>query len=635
MYTDIKNDALQITAIYVLIGSAWILFSDTAVQLLVSDHELLTRLSVLKGWFFVALTGALLYRLISQSQRILQRQNTDLAALNEELLASEEELRQQVDELMSREEKIHKQNLVLQTLHTTALGLMQRLELEGVFQNIATCAAQLINTEHVFILLADETAPNGVRRISRSGSEAQNTYFGELWNGLSGQVYSRGEIMVIDDYSQWEHRIVSEMTEHIKAIVQVPLKVQHTMVGVLELAFIDSPRKFGQEELALLSRFAELASIALDNATLLDTYKRELAERIQAEDALKQSKRQLEFLSHHDSLTGLYNRAYFEKEINRLSRLEAGTAGIILCDLDGLKMINDTLGHSMGDEVLRAVASVLQRSFASDDMVARIGGDEFAVILPSNSLFVFDNACERIRRNIELYNEQQPTVPISLSMGFAVSKEIPIDAGALFKEADHKMYREKLHRQKSKKSAVIKALMKALEARDFITEGHGDRLQDLVEALAMAVGLPAAMIADLRLLARFHDIGKVGIPDHILFKPARLTEEEFLIMQSHCEIGYRIAKTAPELEPIADGILRHQEWWNGEGYPLGIGGQDIPIECRILAIADAYDAMTNERPYRQAMSREAAIDELRRGAGTQFDPALVEPFIQIIQQKQL
>jgi HD-GYP domain-containing protein (c-di-GMP phosphodiesterase class II) len=139
--------------------------------------------------------------------------------------------------------------------------------------------------------------------------------------------------------------------------------------------------------------------------------------------------------------------------------------------------------------------------------------------------------------------------------------------------------------------------------------------------------LPQAVVADMRLLAKFHDIGKVGIPDSILKKPGKLTQAEMVIMRQHCEIGYRIAKSSPDLEPIADCILKHQEHWDGNGYPLGISGEQIPIECRVLGIVDAFDAMTNDRPYRQAMTEDEAIKELLRCAGAQFDATLVEVFI--------
>jgi len=207
-----------------------------------------------------------------------------------------------------------------------------------------------------------------------------------------------------------------------------------------------------------------------------------------------------------------------------------------------------------------------------------------------------------------------------------------LNLNSLFKEADNNMYREKLYHSQSSRSAIVKTLMKALEARDYITEGHADRLQTLVSDMASFIGLPEQKIIDLRLFAQFHDIGKVGIPDRILFKAGSLTAEEFTEMQRHCEIGYRIAKSAPDLNYVADWILKHHEWWNGQGYPLGLQGEEIPLECRILAITDAYDAMTSHRPYRKAMLHEEALQELKKCANIQFDPQLVQAFIKVIEK---
>ena len=216
---------------------------------------------------------------------------------------------------------------------------------------------------------------------------------------------------------------------------------------------------------------------------------------------------------------------------------------------------------------------------------------------------------------------------------FAVSAEGPLNLSNLFKEADNNMYREKLYHSQSSRSAIVKTLMKALEARDYITEGHADRLQTLVSSMASFIGLPEQKIIDLRLFAQFHDIGKVGIPDRILFKAGPLTAEEFTEMQRHCEIGYRIAKSAPDLNYVADWILNHHEWWDGQGYPLGLQGEEIPLECRILAITDAYDAMTSHRPYRKAMLHEEALQELKKCANIQFDPQLVQAFIKVIEER--
>lgn len=196
-------------------------------------------------------------------------------------------------------------------------------------------------------------------------------------------------------------------------------------------------------------------------------------------------------------------------------------------------------------------------------------------------------------------------------------------------QADNNISREKLHRSRSARGAIVQVLMNALGERDLGTGEHAERLQDLIILLATACNLPECDLSDLRLLAQFHDIGKVAVPDHILFKSGILNAEEVLEMQRHCEIGYRIALSVPDLMPIADWILMHHEWWNGDGYPLGLKGEEIPLECRLLAVVDAYDAMTSDRPYRKAMTHEDALREIRRQAGIQFDSEIVRVLLQI------
>lgn len=346
----------------------------------------------------------------------------------------------------------------------------------------------------------------------------------------------------------------------------------------------------------------------------------------------KQVEERLRHLSIHDSLTGLYNRSYFEEEMHRIERSRYKSVGLILCDVDGLKLVNDTLGHASGDRLLRAVAEVLKGCFRGNDVLSRIGGDEFAVLLPNVTESIVEKARRKIVSAIDLYNESHSDLPLSLSVGFAVSSTPPFDMRDLFRKADNEMYREKLHRSQSARSAIVETLKKALEARDFMTEGHCDRLQQLVTMLAKSLGLPEKTQTDLRLLAQFHDIGKVGIPDRILHKEGPLDAEEFAEMRRHCEIGHRIAVSSPDLAPIADWILKHHEWWNGQGYPLGLKEEEIPLACRILAITDAYDTMTNDRPYRKAMSKKEAIEELIRCAGTQFDPVLVKKFLSVLRK---
>jgi len=340
----------------------------------------------------------------------------------------------------------------------------------------------------------------------------------------------------------------------------------------------------------------------------------------------KSAEEKLTFLSLHDSMTGVYNRTYFTQFLANLSEGQL-PLGLIVCDLDGLKLVNDTLGHDTGDGLLITTARIISDCLGKNDVLARIGGDEFAILLPNSNDQAANQIYQDIKAAVAAFNGINHGLPLSLSLGWAVAANSPVNTEQLFREADNNMYREKLHSRSSGHSSIVTTLMQALQERDYITSGHADRMEKLVAAMGAACNLSAAPMNDLKLLARFHDIGKVGISDSILNKPATLSTEEYKEMQSHCEIGYRIAQTSPDLIPIADWILKHHEWWNGQGYPLGLAGEDIPLECRILAIADAYDAMTSRRPYRAPLTHKDALDELNRCAGTQFDPGLVRRFL--------
>ena len=349
----------------------------------------------------------------------------------------------------------------------------------------------------------------------------------------------------------------------------------------------------------------------------------EIAERKQIEDKLR-------YLSLHDGLTGLYNRVYFEEEMHRLEGMRYSAVGIIVVDVDGLKFINDTLGHKMGDSLLVRVAQVLKACFREGDMVARIGGDEFTVLLPNHTKAMVERAYRRIQEAVTQHNETHKELPLCLSLGFAVNHKPNMPLSDVLREADNNMYREKLNRRGNIRSVMMQTLFKVLQKRNLSSVDQMDYLQGLALKLATAIKLPEHRLTDLLLLVQFYDIGKVGIPEGIYFKAGPLTAEEYDEMQGHCEIGYRIAQSAPELIPIADWILKHHEWWNGKGYPLGLKGEEIPLECRILAVIDAYTAMTSDRPYRKALLSSEALLELKKGAGTQFDPNLVEKFTEAI-----
>jgi diguanylate cyclase (GGDEF)-like protein len=344
----------------------------------------------------------------------------------------------------------------------------------------------------------------------------------------------------------------------------------------------------------------------------------------------KQLENKLRFMAERDNLTGLYNRAIFEKEILRLKSLEVSQVGIIMIDIDGLKMLNDTLGHLVGDEAIRIVAKQIDITFGNIGIPARLSGDEFGIILSGYSALQIEGLIQTMLKAIELINEKNTTLKISISSGYAVQEEQNDDIDFLMSVADNHMYQNKMFKSASVRSSLVNTLMKALQAKDFITEGHADRMTNIATLLGKKIKLSQNQIDRIQLLARFHDIGKVGIPDSILNKPGSLDSSEFMVMKTHTSIGRRIALESVDLKDIADLIYYHHERWDGAGYPEGLRELDIPIECRILSIVDTYDAMTNDRPYRKALSHEYALEEIVENAGKQFDPDLVKTFLKLM-----
>lgn len=352
---------------------------------------------------------------------------------------------------------------------------------------------------------------------------------------------------------------------------------------------------------------------------------RDMTDRVQMEQRLRR-------MAETDHLTGLSNRRRFEEHLEGLTGRKKSGTGLLLFDIDGLKVINETLGHMVGDQVIVSVASLIRDQFLEKALTARIGGNEFGVLLLGCDLIEIEDCIEVFKHKLRIFNELDQAHLVDVSYGYAYQGEGVVDGRLLYQEADNNLYQHKLLKEKSSKSGLVKTLMKTLEAKDYITEGHADRMTVLAEKLGSAIGFSQSQLDRIRLLTKFHDLGKVGIPDSILKKPGALNKEEWQVMKTHTMIGERIASTMPELKEISRLILRHHEYWDGTGYPSQIKGEKIPIECRVLSIVDAYDAMTNERPYRKAITMEEALAEIKRCAGTQFDPNLTPIFDRVCRE---
>jgi len=374
----------------------------------------------------------------------------------------------------------------------------------------------------------------------------------------------------------------------------------------------DVPGKYIEEIFTPIYRGKEIIGITV--------FVRNVTEQKQYEKSIIQ-------LSYHDALTGAYNRRFFTEKSVELSKEQYEPLSLITCDVNGLKLINDTFGHRIGDEVLVRTTKILMDAFNDLGYVFRMGGDEFIILAPH----MRKDMATKIMESVLEYLDKEQIHGVKLSLSYGIStKENDEQFSDIARISEELMYRHKLFENDSHRSEFIKTILQSLHEKNPREEAHSKRVARICIEIGKKLNMNKDELNLLRAISSLHDIGKIAIDEAILNKPGKLTAEEWEIVKRHPEIGYRIIAAAPEYSEIAIDILSHHERWDGNGYPRGLMGEDIPIRARIVSIADSYDAMISKRTYREPLPKEVAIEEIKRCSGSQFDSTLVDIFLDIV-----
>ena len=433
-----------------------------------------------------------------------------------------------------------------------------------------------------------------------------------------------------EDISGW--KMASDRGRHYSDFLHMVSAVSHHIIPDPVKEVLETKKPVKRDTVLLRLRGGSQVAIAYTLTPIIE--EDEVAGAVMTFRDLSREVEQTErinYLNYHDPLTGLHNRRYMEEQIQHLDNVENLPLAIIIGDVNGLKLSNDVFGYEEGDRLLQRAAETMRRHCPADAVLARWGGDEFLALLPGTSLEEAENIMEEMKKST--YSNLGGRLRLSISMGCSARANMGDSFLMKLKEAEELMNQQKLTRGRSYRNSIISAMLATLYAKSSETEEHAVRLRHYCKALGQELKCTKREMQKLAVLAMLHDIGKIGISESILQKPGPLTREEWIEMKKHPKKGYRIAGNINELVYVAEDILYHHERWDGQGYPVGLSGEDIPLVCRILAVVDSYDAMTNDRVYRKAMSKEKAREELKRNAGTQFDPQVVKTFLQILDRE--
>ncbi len=534
------------------------------------------------------------------------------------------------EQLREREEE-------LSVINNSSFILSSSLDIQEIFGSFIEELKKVIDVEWGTIVLLDE---NDLCCVALSSVEGSAYQVGEripLEGSGTGWVITQKKVFVESDLSQGRYFKTGEnfYQQGLRTVVYLPLLAKGRAIGSLIITS-KRPSAYSQRHIKLLEQLTAQIAMPLENTLLYA--KAEKKARI-------------------DELTALLNRRSLDEmidnEISRHSRY-GGVFSLAILDLDSFKVYNDSYGHPAGDKLLRQVGTVIKSAIRNADRAFRYGGDEFAILLPQTTIDAGLQVTERVRKSIaEEVNSGD--IPVTISIGLASWPDDGISHTDIIAAADVTLYRAKrsggnqscrasgtlasLQTGASNEDAgncidikileVIRGLAETVDARSYYTFNHSKRVTDYSLALGKLLKLDTVEMSRLEACALMHDIGKIGISDLVINKTSELTADEWELVKTHPKLGADIAGRIPQLTSCTNGILHHHEWYDGSGYPRGLKGDEIPLEARILAIADSYVAMTSERSYSGTLNHECAIEELKKCGGKQFDPYLIDQFVSI------
>lgn len=443
------------------------------------------------------------------------------------------------------------------------------------------------------------------------------------------------EPVILFDYDGW-------LTDFSKAILKV-MPNAHFSIGNMSIdEFVQSGNFIGFRPLDVDQEFEWTTKIGGEDHTYSIKYRcmtdgrgKGLGKIFVFNDitSMRDTYFSLERSLLYDSLTGLYNRQSYLQQVPQWDNKKYWPVAAAIVNINGLRMINEQYGSDYGDAVMKQLAYFVKMHAGEEAYTAKLEGGDILAVMEEKTYNEAVEICEDVKKDLEGFYGRD--VLIHVEYGVAVKEDGLTTMEQILTEAKSSMQNKKMLRDNSMSSSLVDSLKQTLSESDYETEEHVERTREMAARLGKALDLSDTDIGKLELLAIMHDIGKVAIPHQVLLKKGKLSDEEFEIMKQHTIKGYRIANASPELSGIADCILSHHEKWDGTGYPNKLKGENIPLLARIISAVDSHDVMVHDRPYHHAMPEEDAIKELRRCAGTQFDPHIIEVFTELLETEEL